>query len=489
MRVIIVGAGLGGLSAAMHLAGAGHEVTVLEREPVPGGRAGSLDRPGFRFDTGPTVFTMPSMLSECFEAVGENMEDWLSFTRLEPAYRAFYPDGSTLDVITDPVRMAEEITRVCGQREADGYLRFAAYAKRLWDLERYDFIERNFDGPKDLINLNLLRLMGMGAFRRLNSVVNHFFKDPRTQRVFSFQALYAGLSPQRALAIYAVIAYLDCITGVYYPAGGMHAIPTAMAAAAMKHGVEIKYSTTVQRVETSGGRATAVITTQAERFTADAVILNPDLPAAYDLLPGNGLKRQLRYSPSCVVLHIGSNATFSKTRHHNIHFGRAWQQTFREVIDKGELMSDPSLLVTNPTFTDATVAPVGKQTYYVLAPVPNQVIGHQRWDAGFTAAYADDIMRTLEKRGYHGFTGGVEVMEAATPGTWSSSGLAGGTPFAAAHTFWQTGPFRPGNRHPTLSNVVFTGSGTQPGVGVPMVIISGKLAAHRLQNGQRLQNG
>ncbi|SBV28688.1 phytoene desaturase [Micromonospora krabiensis] len=484
-RVVIVGAGLGGLACALHLAGSGRQVTVLEREAVPGGRAGRLSVDGYEFDTGPTVLTMPELIAEALAAVGEELDDWLDLTPLEPAYRAYYPDGSTLDVITDTTRMAAEIARVCGPREADGYLRFVEYARRLWQLERADFIERNLDSPADLLTGNLLRLLAGGAFRRMHTKIGQFFRDPRTQRIFSFQAMYAGLAPHDALAIYTVIAYLDSVAGVSFPRGGVHAVSRAMAGAAEKHGVQIRYDTTVSEVRTANGRATGVLTADGELVPADVVVLNPDLPIAYrDLLPP-GRRRRLTYSPSCVVLHVGSRQAYARIAHHNIHFGRSWKGTFDEVIRRGELMSDPSLLVTNPSRTDPSVAPAGRQTYYVLAPVPNLERAPFVWPGDLADRYADRLIGTLEERGYVGFGAGVEVLRTVTPADWAAQGMAAGTPFAAAHSFLQTGPFRPSNLHRTLPNVVFVGSGTQPGVGVPMVLISGKLAAGRVTGGNR----
>jgi phytoene desaturase len=482
--VIVVGAGLGGLACALHLAATGRQVTVLEREPGPGGRAGRLTLNGYEFDTGPTVLTMPSLIAEALGAVGEELTDWLELTELDPAYRAHYPDGSTLDVTTDTVRMAAEVARVCGPREADGYLRFVDYARDLWRLERDDFIARNLDTPRDLLTANLLRLLAAGAFRRLDTKIGQFFRDPRTRRLFSFQALYAGVAPQHALALYAVIAYLDTIAGVYFPRGGVYAVSRALAGAAEKHGVRIRYDTTVTSVETSGDRATAVITAAGERLLADAVVLNPDLPAAHYLLPAAARPIRplpLRFSPSAVVLHIGSNRGYPRAAHHNIHFGTAWKSTFDELIRRGELMTDPSLLVTNPSRTDPALAPAGRHAYYVLAPVPN--LAQPRpldWRSGLAEHYATSLIHTLEERGYVGFGDGIEVSRVVTPADWAAAGLAAGTPFAAAHSFRQTGPFRPSNLHPTLENVVFVGSGTQPGVGVPMVLISGKLAAQRV---------
>jgi phytoene desaturase len=475
-------------------------VTVVEKAPVPGGRAGRLVLDGYEFDTGPAVLTMPELLDEALAAVGERTGDWLDLRPVDPAYRAFFPDGSTLDVIADPARMATEVTRACGAREADGYLRFVAHARRLWQLQRRDFVERNLDSPRDLLTANLLRLVAAGGFRRLQGKVDHFFADPRTRRVFSFQAMYAGLAPHEALGLYAVIAYLDAVRGVYFPRGGIHAVPRALAAAAEKHGVRFRYDTTVTRVDVRGDRATGVRTADGEHIRADVVVLNPDLPVAYrDLLPHTPARiRRLRYSPSAVVLHVGSTQRYDKIAHHNLHFGLSWRDAFDEVIHDGRLMSDPSLLVSNPTLADPALAPAGRHAYYVLAPVPNLATGIVDW-RGFNAGagrsgpgggrarrsgtaerFTEELVATLERRGYVGFGAGIEVARLVTPLDWAADGMAAGTPFAAAHTLWQTGPFRPPTLHPTLSNVVFTGSGTQPGVGVPMVLISGKLAATRI---------
>jgi len=481
-RVVVVGAGLGGLACALHLAGAGRDVTVVERASVPGGRAGLLTVDGYRFDTGPVVLTMPALIEEAFAAVGERLADWVTLTAVDPAYRAHFPDGSTLDVIADTARMAGEIGRLCGSREADGYLRFVEHTRRLWQLERADFIERNLDSPRDLLTANLLRLVAAGGFRRLQSTVDRFLRDPRCRRVFSFQAMYAGLAPHDALGLYAVIAYLDSVEGVYFPRGGIHAVPDALEAAAGKHGVRFRYGTTVSRVEVHGDRATGVLTTGGERIPADVVVLNPDLPVAYrDLLPHTPSRiRRIRHSPSAVVLHVGSSRRYTKAAHHNLHFGRSWRGTFDEVIRDGRLMSDPSLFVSNPSRSDPELAPAGRHTYYVLAPAPNLAVGRQDWRGGLAERYADDLVATLEARGYLGFGAGIEVSRVVTPADWADDGMAAGTPFAAAHTLRQTGPFRPSTMHPHLHNVVFVGSGTQPGVGVPMVLISGKLAAQRV---------
>jgi phytoene desaturase len=486
-RVVVVGAGLGGLSAALRLAGAGREVTVVEQSDVPGGRAGllELESPGggvYRFDTGPTVLTMPDLIADALDCVGERLEDWLELSPVDPLYRAHYPDGSTLDVKADAAEMEAEVERVCGAREAAGYRRYVEFVSKLYRYEMSDFIDRNIDSPLDLLTPNLARLVALGGFRRLAPKVGSFLKDPRMQRVLSFQSMYAGLSPYDALAIYAVIAYMDSVAGVYFPRGGMHAVPVALAGAAEKHGVAFRYATTVTRVLVSHGRAVGVETSDGERIAADVVVLNPDLPVAYrELLPASATPRRvrsLRYSPSCFLLLAGSTSSYRQIAHHNIHFGRSWRGVFDELIDKRQLMSDPSVLVTSPTESDPGLAPEGKSVYYVLVPTPN-LDADIDWDV-IGPRYRDEVVARLEGLGYVGFGDGIEVSDVTTPADWQARGMERGAPFASAHSFFQTGSFRPSNLAPRVEGVVFAGSGTQPGVGVPMVLISGRLAAERI---------
>ena len=479
-HVVIVGAGLAGLSAALRLAGAGRKVTVLERESVPGGRNGLLKKDGYSFDTGPSVLTMPSLINDAFNCVGEDMKDWLELTPLTPLYRAFYADGSQLDVHADTNEMEAEIAKHISSTEAAGYRRYVEFVTKLYKYEMNDFIDRNIDSPLNLLTPNLARLIALGGFRKLSPKVNQFMKDPRLQKVYSFQAMYAGVSPQQALAIYAVIAYMDSVNGVFFPKGGMHAVPRALAAAAQKHGVVFKYNTTVTNVEVSNGRAKAVITEAGERYECDAVILNPDLPVAYRELLGKSpvtIKR-LKYSPSCVTLLVGSSKKYDFAAHHNIHFGHSWDGVFDELIKKKQLMSDPSILVTVPTHDDPDLAPAGKHSYYILFPTPN-LDSDIDWKKQ-AGPYRDQMIKTIEERGYTGFGDSIETEVMTTPLDWKNQGMEMGAPFASAHTFFQTGPFRPRNMAQGIENVVFAGSGTQPGVGVPMVLISGRLAAERI---------
>jgi phytoene desaturase len=488
-HVVIVGAGLGGLSAALRLAGAGRRVTVLERGDGPGGRAGVVRANGYVLDTGPTVLTMPDLVADALDCVGERLSDWLELVPLSPAYRAHFADGSSLDVHAEVEAMAAAIGTLCGPAEAAGYRSLVDWLARLYRAQMRDFIDRNVDSPLGLLTPNLARLAALGGFGRLAPAVGRHLKDPRTRRVFSFQAMYAGLSPYDALALYAVIAYMDTVAGVYFPRGGMHALPTALAGAAAKHGVDLRYDTEVVRVERAGGRAGAVHTAAGERVACDALVLNPDLPHSWATLLGGGPRRlrRLRYSPSCVLLLAGSAAGYPGSAHHSIHFGGAWQETFTELIDQGRPMGDPSFLVTTPTVSDPALAPPGRHAYSVLFPTPNLAAhraGPIDW-ATHGPRYVEVMLATVQARGYPGFAAGIEVSRVSTPADWARSGLAAGTPFAAAHTFGQSGPFRPRNLARGWENVVFAGSGTVPGVGVPCVLMSGRLAAERITGPDR----
>lgn len=473
-KVVVVGAGLAGLSAALRLAGAGRAVTVLERGPGPGGHAGQLAAGGYLFDTGPTVLTMPDLLADALDCVGERLDDWLTLHRLDPAYRGHFPDGSTLDVRATPAATEEEIRRVCGPAEAAGYRRFVRFVTELYRIERRSFIERNFDSPADLLGADLARLAALGGFRRLAPRLRGFFADPRTRRMFSFSSLYVGCSPDTALALYAVVSYLDTVAGVWFPAGGLHAVPQALAGAAGKHGVQLRYATAAAALEWRGGRAVAVRTADGERVPADAVVLAGET-APFGLPRG---RRKVRLAPSAVVVHLGASTGYGGIAHHNLHFGRAWRRTFRELLTDGRLPVDPSLLVTNPTRTDRSLAPAGGHAYYALMPVPNLAVAPGYDYDALAERLADEVVGRLEAAGYRGLAAHTTVRVVRTPADWLRAGCAGGTPFAAAHTFAQSGPFRSPNL--LAENVVTAGAATVPGVGVPMVLLSGKLAAARV---------
>jgi phytoene desaturase len=493
--VVVVGAGLSGLSAACHLAGRGLDVTVVEAADVPGGRAGTASLGGYRFDTGPTVLTMPHLVERCLAAAGADMASLLTLTPVDPMYRACFADGSQLRVRHGREAMAEEVRAVCGPDQAAAFARFADWLERLYRVEMPHFIERNYDSPADLARplRPAVELIRLGAFGRLARTVGRRFTDERLVRLFTFQSLYAGLAPMEALAVYAVITYMDVVNGVVVPEGGMHALPRALAAAAEKAGARFRYGAPVERIlleRGTDGPVTGVRLVGGETLPARAVVCTADLPVAYrTLLPGLRPPRLARtgtFSPSAVVWHAGVRGRLpAGVGHHNVHFGRQWRGAFRALLRDGTRMPDPSLLVTVPTVDAPSMAPApgspeapdgdDRHVLYVLEPVPN-LDGVVDW-ASERARARDDLAEAAARLGY---PADVEVERMDDPLTWRDQGMERGTPFALAHRFRQTGPYRPGNVDRRAPGLVFAGSGTLPGVGVPMVLVSGELAAERV---------
>ncbi|APE34079.1 phytoene dehydrogenase [Nocardia mangyaensis] len=516
-HVVVIGAGLAGLAAALHLRGAGREVTVLERADHPGGRVGRYRFDDYDIDSGATVLTMPELIDEALAAVGRTRDDVsLRIHRLAPAYHARFADGSDIRVFDDADTMAAEVDRACGPAEARGYRRLRDWLDRIYAAEFDDFMDANFDSPLDMVRTRrsrtaLTALARLGGFGRLGPRVRSYVGDERLTRLFTFQALYAGMAPDRALALYGAIPNMDTCQGVYFPEGGMRAITTALAEAFTAAGGQlvlgaevdrIVYSRGVQRTpdrtdanpsreadaRVRGRRAEAVRTTDGRDFPCDAVVLTADLGS----LPRFGLRarRGLRASPSAVVAHgtipAAIAARWPVQAHHTIDFGAAWAQTFAEIAarpGRGRLMSDPSLLLTRPALTDpgqfVDRAQGRFEPFSVLAPCPNLTAAPLDWDR-LGPAYLNELLTVLEQRGYTGITEHFTVDHLDTPATWAAQGMIAGTPFSVAHLFRQTGPFRSRNLPRGMDNVVLAGCGTTPGVGVPTTLLSGKLAAARI---------
>ena len=490
MRVVVVGAGLGGLSAACHLAGRGHDVTVLERAPEAGGRVTAFDEAGYRLDIGATVLTMTGILGATFRAAGAELSDHLDLVPVDPMYRATYPDADEIRVRHGREAMAEEIRVKCGPEEAAAFDRFCSWLCELYEVEMPAFIDRNFDGVLSMARplAPLLRLLRLGGLRRLSSVVDSYFTDDRLRKLFSFQSLYAGLSPFDALAAYAVITYMDTVEGVYFPMGGMSAVGRGLAGAAEKAGVGFRYGVTVDRIlrrPGDGGVVTGVRLADGEVVLADAVVANPDLPVAYrTLLPEVPAPRKARrgeYSPSCVLWAAGVRGPMpAGAAHHNIHFGGDWRASFDSLLRTGERMADPSLLVTSASMTDPSLAPAGASTLYVLEPVPNLAVGRIDW-VHERERVRTSLVSRVAGMGYPASDDAVEVERFIDPTDWAAMGMEHGTPFGLSHRFFQSGPFRAGNVDRRVPGLVFVGSSTVPGVGVPMVLLSGRLAADRVE--------
>jgi phytoene desaturase len=484
VRVVVVGTGLGGLAAAANFVRRGHEVTVLERELVPGGRAGVFAEAGFHIDTGPTAITMPELLRSTFAAAGAEMDRYVTIERLDPMYRATFADGSMLRIRHDREYMVAEIREFSGGRDAAAFGEFCAWLDEMYSIASPSFIDANYDSAFQAVRRwrPISQLLRKGGFKRFDAKLASFFEDERLQRVFSFHSLQAGLAPHDALAMLALRTYTESIGGVFTARGGMHAVVVALARAIADAGATIRYDTPVTRILRGGDNAvTGVEIGGSVRLAADAVVCNCDLPVAYRTLLGGvdapRVARRGKYAPSCLLWVAGVRGEIpADATMHNLHFGDQWQDAFKAVIKRGVRMSDPSMLVTLQSVGDPLAAPAGCATVHALEPVPN-LDGKVNW-ARDGARLADDLKRRVGQLGY---PTEVVVERTCDPLDWEAMGLERGTPWSLSQTVLQSGPFRPSNVDARVPGLMFAGASTVPGSGVPLVLISGRLAAQRVE--------
>nr|WP_225312044.1 phytoene desaturase family protein [Microbispora cellulosiformans] len=486
--VVVVGAGLGGLAAAMRLAGTGREVIVVEAADVPGGCCGTAVLGEHRVDTGPSVLTMPGVLADTFAAAGQDMERWLPLRRLDPYYRLTFHDGSRLDVVAGADAMEDQVRALCGPAEAARYRRFRGLLGEMFAAEWDAFIDSDMTRLRALARpYALARLTALGGFRRLDRLVRRHLTDERLIRAHTFQSLYVGRSPQRALGVYAVIAHMDTVGGVYFPReGGMHAVPRAMAAAAEKAGAVFRYGVRATRIETDGAGVRAVRLDTGERIAARHAVVACDLVGAHGaggdgLLPEEAADwrlRRPRFSPSCLVAHFALDRRPDGQAHHTLHFGREWRATFA-ALEAGAPQPDPSLLVTCPEYhgpDDHGPGGAGPAVLSVLEPTAN-LTGGAGW-AALTPRLVNRMLDRLSGLGYGDLSATPRLV--FDPPAWRRRGHSAGTPFALDARFTQTAWFRPSGAARRVPGLHFAGMYTAPGVGVPPVLISGRLAAERI---------
>lgn len=506
-KVVVVGGGLSGLAAALYLTGAGRAVTVVERADHVGGRVGRYRFGDYDIDSGATVLTLPGLIDDALAAVGSDRISTvppLRIRQLAPSYHARYADNTEIRVFSDPEQMAAEVARTCGQRAGADYRRLRTWLSRIYDAEFTEFMETNFDSVLDMVRLPrkraaLAELVRHGGLGKLGARVQRILGEPRLVRLFTFQALYAGISPADALAVYAAIPHMDTSLGVFFPEGGMRAIAETMAGALCAAGGQLALSSEVTGLEYAGprrrtwtgrrepGRVRQVHLADGRRLDCDAVVVTADLGSMEQL--GLPRRRGLHPAPSAVVAHGTVPASVADSwpvqAHHTIDFGAAWDTTFAEIAPRrgGRPMSDPSLLLTRPALTDPALylerAGDTYEPFSILAPCPNSTSAPLDWDR-LGPAYLQELLVVLEQRGYRGIATEFAVDHLDTPSTWLARGMLAGTPFSAAHVFAQTGPLRTSNFPRRSTNIVLAGCGTTPGVGVPTVLLSGKLAAQRI---------
>ncbi len=480
--VVIIGAGIGGLSAAVRLAARGLRVVIIEQNDRVGGKMGEIRAAGFRFDTGPSVITMRPVFEDLFAAAGRRLSDYLTLLPVDPLTRYFYPDGSRLDLSRALADLLPQIESF-SPRDVDGYLRYLAHASRIYRLTRRVFI---FGPPlslKSAPDFPLLDVFKIDPFRTMAGSIRSFVGDPRLRQLLGRFATYVGASPYQAPATLNVIAAVELAGGVWYPQGGVYAIARALEKLARELGVEIRLGTPVERIEVRDGRVRGVTTRAGEFVPAERVIANVDVAAVYakllapGVLPPRLLSRTLNRPPSCsgFLLLLGLDRAFPDLAHHNIFFSRDYRAEFDDIFRRGVPPAEPTVYAAITSKTDPSHAPPGGENWFVMVNAP--ALG-PAWDwEAQAAAYRDRVLDRLAAFGYD-LRPAIRFERILTPADIErQTGAYRGALYGASSNQRLAAFLRPHNRSRQARGLYFAGGTTHPGGGVPMVALSGAVAA------------
>ena len=483
--VVVVGAGVGGIAAATHLARAGLRVTVVEKDGAPGGRCGRLVRDGHRFDTGPTLFVMPRLYESEFRSLGASVTERLDLRAVDPTYRLVFEDGSDLSLTSDTEAMRQQLEAI-EPGSFNGLRRYLDEGRRHYGIVAEKMVARTFESPIDY-----LRIGALGALLRGNPLANHyrhvdaFFHAPRLKSAFTFQDLYVGLSPFHAPAILSLLSYTELVDGVWYPAGGMYSVVEALADLAREAGVEFRFKAAVERIDIRGDRARGVCLADGSRVAGDAVLANADLPYVYErLLPAdpatNSLSRK-QFSCSAISFFWGLDRTYESLGPHTLFLAEDYRANLDAIVRDHDLPMDPSVYVHAPGRLDPSGAPSGRQSVTAIVPVGNLDGAVRRDWLELRERARAQVFRRLETIGVTDLPAHITFEESCTPVTWHEQhNLAKGATHGLSHTLTQMAWLRPSNRHRRYHNLYFAGASTHPGTGVPTALASGRLAASRL---------
>lgn len=483
-KAVVVGAGVGGLAAAARLARQGFDVQLFEKTEGPGGRCNQLRVEGFTWDIGPTIVLMPEVFEETFAALGRRLEDYLTLQRCEPNYRIHFRDGSAITFTSELCAMGQELERF-EPGSFQRYLAFLAQGREQYRTSLDHLVGRNYAGISDYLSPKVLaKILKVRAHRRMYSDVGRFFQDERLRAAMTFQTMYLGVSPFASPAVYGLLPFTELGVGIWFPKGGLYAIPLALERVAREEGVRLHYGAPVERILTEGARATGVRLADGRAVHADVVLCNADLPYAYEkLLEGAPTalprKEKLRYTSSGYMLYLGLRRKYPGLNHHNVVFGRDYKGSFEDLFERFRVPEDPSFYVNVPTRTDPSMGPEGRDAVYILVPVPHQHLGLD-WKVEGPKVRAK-VFQRLAELGYAELERDILVERVFTPDDWAASyNLMHGSAFGLAQNFLQIGPFRPSNQDARVRNLFFVGASTQPGTGLPTVLISARLVVERM---------
>ena len=476
-KAVVIGSGFGGLAVANRLASRGMQVTVLEKRDKVGGRAYQFTQGGYTFDMGPSLITAPEIIEDVFRAAGRSLSDYTSLIPLDPFYRVYFHDGTSIDYSGDAEAMKEQM-RQFNERDADRYDAFMAAASKVYDAVITEKLgARPFDTIKSMVDF-VPRAMRLGAWKPMSLFASTFFRDFRHRFLFSFHPLFLGGNPFRSPAVYAMIPFLEKKQGVWFTPGGMYSLVQAFERLLIDQGATIETGTEVSRIDIRNGKAVGV-TAGGKHYPADIVVSNSDVGHLYrDLVPAENRSKwsdskvaRTSYTMSCFLLYLGVKGTYPQLKHHTLILTKRYKELLRDIFDKKVLPDDFSMYLHVPTRTDPGMAPEGCESIYVLVPVANLLSGIDWKEEAMP--FADRILAYLEQWGMSELRDRIEVMKIFTPDDFESQlNSLYGNAFGVEPKLTQTAWFRPHNRSEDVSNLYLVGAGTHPGAGVPGVLLS-----------------
>lgn len=482
---IVIGAGIGGITTAAHLAQRGVHVTVIEKNDRPGGRCDRFSRDGHHFDAGPTLFVMPLVYQAEFAALGVNMHEMLDLQRVDPTYHLYFDDGSCLALTSDMKRMQEQLERF----EAGsfrGLLRYLDEGHRHYHVAMERLVNRDFRTAGEFFSLrNIPLLWNIKPLVRHYDHMDAYFDDPRLKAAFTFQDVYMGLSPFDAPSTFSLMPYSELAHGVWYPRGGMYQVVEALVKIAEDVGVAFMLDTAVTQIQVNGSKATGVVLDDGRCLHADTIIANADLPYVYqNLLPPNGMGERLarkKYSCSTISFFWGVDKKYPKLAPHTLFLADDYRGNFDSIIDELALPQDPSLYIHVPTRLDPALAPPEQESIIAIVPVGHLAEdGSQDWRAIRDQA-RQDVFKRLAALGITDLAEHIKFEVNYTPLSWKKRyNLVKGATHGLGHTLMQLGYMRPHNRHAHYHNLYFVGASTHPGTGVPTAMISARHTAVRV---------
>lgn len=490
----VIGSGLGGLSAACVLAARGYRVIVFEKNDWIGGKAAVWRQSGYRFDMGPTILICPSVLRKIFSEAGKDLSAYLQLVKLEPQWRCFFEDKSRLDLYGDSQAMRAELQRYAPS-EVDGYQRLAATSEELHGISDRFFFWRSVGSMRDTfqtgsaLNLSLLRdVSRMKLGKTVAGLIRHEIKDNRIAQMLDHMVQYVGSSPEKTPAILWAIAHMQSSEGVWYPIGGTRAIPEALTKLAVELGVEFRTNTRIRRIIDHNATVTGIETEHGETVPLAAVVSNADAVRTYRELANPTLaaafNKRRSYEPACsgVVMYLGLNRRYDHLEHHNFVFSRDPHEEFHAIYDKGEPAPDPTAYLCAPARTDPHVAKPGGEALYVLVHTPYLRPGHN-WKEMYPK-YRQVIFDKLHRTaGLENLEDAIETEHYLTPqDIHDRYGVLNGAIYGIASHGRLQGGFKPANHEPNLRGLYLAGGAAHPGPGMPMVLMSGWIAADKLHH-------